>query len=223
MTSAQLPPTTAVADVALVHGHRASLTPPLRSMTGVAVPVLGVARTVALAPGPGDDGLQPLYDLLSNELGGSVLVIAGGATVEAAVFGQIIARAARQVGVLAALVDGGIRDRHLLGGEGVTVFARREATCGAVGLAHVSALGAVVTVGDTIVADGDSVLCDGDGAVCLPAADSRRWMAEASALAAAEELVLAELAAAGPLNVAYRHKRDEINRIRTSAPLPAHT
>lgn len=223
MSSRALPPTTTAADVALVHGHRGSLTPPLRAMTRASAPTLGPARTVMLAPGPGDGGLQPLYDLLSEALAGGVLVIAGCGAVDAAVFGQIIARAARQVGVVAALVDGAIRDRHLLEAEGVAVFARQEATCGAVGLAHVQAIGAVVTVGDTTVADGDAVLCDEDGAVSLPAAVSERWLAEASALAAAEAIVLAELAAGAPLNLAYRSKRDAISRIRMSARVPAQT
>lgn len=216
-----LPPTTSVADVALVHGHHVCLTPPLRPMTHMAAAVHGSALTVTITQGPGGEGLQPLYDMLSRDLGGSTLVVAGGAAVGGAVFGQIIARAARQVGVVAVVVDGGIRDRELLAGEGIAVFARNEMTSGAVGLAHVSATGEEVTLGCTTVRQGDLILCDGGGAVCLPAEDAQRWLHQATALAAAEDVVLAKLADGTPLNVAYRMKRDEINRIRESAPLPA--
>lgn len=210
-----LPPTTTVADVLLMHGLSGCLTPPLRTIAAPGVPVCGPAVTVEFAPGAVDGGFDSLYALLSSDdIAGRVLVIAGLAGVPGAAWGQILSRAASRRGAVAAVVDGAVRDVDLLGGEWLAVCAASVHTAGAPAHAHVAAIGAGVRIGDTPVEQDDVVLVDGAGAVRLPREQADMLLAQARALAVAEDRVLAELAAGHPLSDAYHHKRTAQAAIR---------
>jgi 4-hydroxy-4-methyl-2-oxoglutarate aldolase len=202
-----IPPTTTLADVLLLHGVPGCLTPPLRTMAAPAAPVCGRAVTVTFVPGGVDGGFDQLYRLLSGDLTGTVLVLAGMRDVPGAVWGQILSRACARRGAVAAVVDGAVRDVSLLGGEGLAVCAATVHTAGAPALAHVASIGAVVHIGDVPVADGDTVAVDAAGAVRLPRAQAAMLIQHATALAAAEDRVLEDLAAGRHLSDAYHHKR----------------
>lgn len=218
MTAAATPPTTALVDVASARGFSTCLTPPLRPVFAPPAPICGTAVTVLLEPGAGGTGLGPLYELLSSQLSGRVLVIAGGGGVAGAVFGQILARAAVRGGLVAAVVDGAVRDVATFADEGLPLVALTEHTGGVGDLAHVAATRCQVWIGSTPVADGDLVVLDRGGAASLPAAHASALLEDAVALAQAEEHVLADLAAGLPLTTAYRHKRAATERLRSIAP-----
>src|SRR6187549_1344723 len=95
------PPASAIADVLALWGGDGALTPPLQPIVAGARPVIGAARTIALASGPSGPGLAPLYDVLGDSLAGEVLVIAGAHTVHGAVWGEILATAAAAAGAVA--------------------------------------------------------------------------------------------------------------------------
>ena len=112
----RLPPTTALADVLQLRGLNGWLAPPLVPVAVSPVGVSGPAVTVALGlgSGPGGVGLAPLHDLLSDDLGGGVVVVAGAGGVAGAVWGEILSVAAAASGAVAVLVDG----RGRCGGRG---------------------------------------------------------------------------------------------------------
>lgn len=213
---APLPPTTTLADVLLMHGMPGALTPPLRTMFAPQGGVCGRAVTVQMAPGGVDGGFDQLYALLSEDLGDSVLVIAGMDGVPGAVWGQILSRAARRRGAVAVLVDGAVRDVSLLESEGLAVWAASEHTAGAPGQAHVVATRGTVRVGDVSIDDQDLVVADPAGAVRLPAAHAETLLGCARELAEAEERVLEDLAAGLRLNQAYHHKKAAQTAIRST-------
>ncbi len=126
--------TTALADVLAILGRRGWLSPPLFEFAPTAELVTGVATTIAMAPGPDPSGgaFEKLYARLDDDLSSRIVVIGGAGEIDAAVWGQILSRAARRAGAIAAVIDGCIRDRVHLAGEGLPVWARRECTVGGV-------------------------------------------------------------------------------------------
>jgi len=210
-----LPPSTTLADVLLLHGTPGCLTPPLHTVAAPRRPLCGRAVTVQMAPGAVDGGFDPLYALLSQDLDGAVLVIAGMAAIPGAVWGQILSRAAQRRGALGAVIDGAVRDVALLDGERLPVWAASEHTAGAPGLAHVFATGATVHIGATPIDEGDLILADAAGAVRLPGADAHLLLSQAQDLAAAEDRLLADLAAGLRLTDAYHHKKAAQAAIRS--------
>jgi regulator of RNase E activity RraA len=211
---APIPPSTTLADVLLMHGIDGCLTPPLRTVSAPRSPVYGRAITVQMAPGAVDGGFDPLYELLSSDLAGVVLVVAGMAGIPGAVWGQILSRAAARQGAAGTLVDGAVRDVALLESEHHPVWAASEHTAGAPGQAHVSSIRATVRVGGSSIDDGDIVVADAAGAVRLPQADAEMLLSHARALAEAEERVLEDLASGRRLSEAYHHKRTAQSAIR---------
>jgi 4-hydroxy-4-methyl-2-oxoglutarate aldolase len=211
-----LPPTTTLADVLLMHGMAGCVTPPLRTVCAPSRPVCGRAVTVQMAPGWVDGGFDPLYALLSEDLAGAVLVIAGMRAIPGAVWGQILSRAAQRRGAVAVLVDGAVRDVGLLDGERLPVWASAEHTAGAPGQAHVVATRGTVRLGDVAIDDQDVVVADAAGVVRLPSAHVDTLIACAHDLAAAEERVLEDLAAGLRLTDAYHHKKTAQVAIRNA-------
>jgi regulator of RNase E activity RraA len=210
-----LPPTTALADVLLIRGFRGVLSPPLTSFTTLDQRVTGRARTLRLARAePPLGSLERLYTLLDEDLTGGVVVVVGAEAIEAAVWGQILSRAARRAGAAAAIVGGAVRDRVALTGEGLPVWGQIERTVGAVGMAQVVAVDETVTIGEATIEPGDTVVVDDLGAVALPEKHADDLLAGANDLTAGEEALLTELASNTKLARAYEHKRRAVQRIR---------
>lgn len=203
-----VPSSTAIADVLALAGRPGAVSPPLVYIAGDA-PVLGVAVTVHMAPGPGAEGgaFEPLYDLLSSDLCGSVVVVGGAAEVPDAVWGEILSRAAALAGADGVLIDAAVRDRQRLQREGVAVWGGPAATVGAVGAVHVEAISVPVTIGEVLIQPGDTVVMDEDGAVVLASRDAEEILDRARRYAEAEDQVLGALTAGETLSEAYRYKR----------------
>jgi 4-hydroxy-4-methyl-2-oxoglutarate aldolase len=201
-----IPPSTAVADVLALRGHGGWLSPPLK----VAFPgtASGAARTVSLQPGTGGFGL--LYELLSSDLAGRVLVV-DTPDDDVAVWGALLGTAAANAGAAAVVVGGAVRD---VGGLALPTWARTVATVGPAGALEVAAIGNAAEIGGVAVADGDAVVVDDDGVVCLHAATAEAVLADARAYAEAEDKVAVDLLAGTPLRDAYRHKADVVARLK---------
>jgi regulator of RNase E activity RraA len=201
-----MPSTTAVADVLALRGHGGWLSPPLRAaFPGAAT---GTARTVTLQPGGGGFGL--LYELLSSDLGGRVVVV-DSPDDDMAVWGALLGTAAAGAGAAAVVVAGAVRD---VAGLALPTWARATATVGPAGALEVAAIGGTVDVGGVQVADGDTLLVDDDGVVCLHAAGAADVLRDAQEYADAEDRVAADLLAGVPLRDAYRHKADAVARLK---------
>jgi regulator of RNase E activity RraA len=214
-----VPPSTAVADVLSLYGLRGWLSPPLHGFHVPSQPVLGSALTVQLEP---SDGTAPpfeeLYELLSTDLSGRVIVIAGADDCHGGVWGQILSRAARRSGAVGALIAGRVRDVAALLTEDLPVWAYAQATVGPAGTLRIRAFHSLVQLGDVTVAPGSIVIQDSSGVVVLPSGGPpvERLLENATDYAAAESRVLAELADGVPLSEAYRHKRSILRRIRAA-------
>lgn len=206
----ELPPVSAIADVLALGGSDGWLTPPLRPVVAPNGAVSGRAVTVQLRAVPEGGGLGELQRLLSGDLSGSVVVIAGAVPVGGAVWGEILSRAARAAGAAAVLVDGFVRDRTAMAAEGLPVYATDEAVVGPAGRAAVVAVGVPVTIGGCEVAPGDVVVGDAGGVVRVASDASAAVLDDARRYAEAEARVLDRLAAGETLLDAYTSKRDAV-------------
>lgn len=209
-----VPPVSAVADVLVLHGLDGWLTPPLSTVVPASEPTWLMARTVLLEEADSGPGLAVLYELLSDDLTGVALVIAGAADIGGAVWGEILSRAARLAGASAVLVDGAVRDRAAMAAEGLAVFARRQVVVGPNGRAHAIAIDVPVMVGDVSVRRGDAVVIDASGAARIEAEHADGVIDDAKRYAAAEEQLLEALAAGQPMSTAYRIKRHAVQELQ---------
>jgi 4-hydroxy-4-methyl-2-oxoglutarate aldolase len=122
--------------------------------------VEGPARTVALTPG---DNLA-LHVAIAEALPGEILVALGAGGADHGIFGEILAQAAVQRGVVALVTDGRIRDRERVTALGLAVWAAGTSPRKA-GKSVAGDRRPHVTSGATTVAHGDHVVADDDGVV----------------------------------------------------------
>ncbi|GAA5058235.1 4-hydroxy-4-methyl-2-oxoglutarate aldolase [Thermocatellispora tengchongensis] len=207
-----VPPTTAIADVLQLRGQNGWLSPPLRPVYRSQA-ILGAARTIRLAKGPGPEGLKPLHRLLDEDLEGRIIVIAGAQVAAGAVWGEILTRAALASGAFGVLVEGGVRDADSFRDLELPVWALYEATAGPGFDVHVASIGEPVEISGVTVTDGDSIVMDWNGVVVLPSDDD--VLGDACAYADAEENVVIALRDGSTLAEAYRYKADMVAKIRT--------
>ena len=208
-----LPPVSAIADVLALFGFDGWLTPPLSPIVPASAPTMGHALTVELCAEQEGTGLAPLHRLISGDLQGQVVVIAGGRPIGGAVWGEIMSRAARQQHATAVLLDGIARDAGAMLDEGLPVYAAELAVVGPAGRASLRGVGEPVTIGGVVVAPGDAVIVDASGAVRVPVADCERVLTAARTYAAAEEQVMGALAAGEALIDAYRFKKATVGAL----------
>jgi 4-hydroxy-4-methyl-2-oxoglutarate aldolase len=211
---ARLPSSTCFADVLQLHGRRGWLTPPLVRIAPGHATVLGHALTVELVAGDDGPGVGEVHRLLSSDLTGRVLVIAGPPGFPDACFGGMLAQAGALQGMRALVVDGLVRDVTAMDGLGIPVWARGPATVSPGGRTHVVAVDAPVEIAGVTVAPGDTVVADADGAVVIGAAIAARVLDDVAEYAAAEAEVEAALVRGCRLVDAYGHKRVGVAAIR---------
>lgn len=215
-----VPAVSAIADVLALWGHDGWLSPPLVPVVASSAPIIGRARTIGVTVGATGPGMTPIYELLSNDLKGRIVVIAGAHRLPGAVFGEILGRAAQQCGAAGVLVDGGVRDRPDMADLGLPVYARDERVVGPNGLAHVTSFGQVVAIDTTVgvtttVSDADHVVIDATGCVRIAATVGLDAVLDAARrYAAAEELVSSLMAEGESLRTAYRHKKAVVDELK---------
>lgn len=213
-----LAPVSAVADVLALWGLDGWLTPPLRSVVDAPSVVCGRALTVQVMAGDTGPGFAGIYDVLSGDLAGRVVVIAGAQDVQGAVFGEILAAAAHGRGAVGVLVDGWVRDRSDMRAIGMPVLAAGERVVGPYGTAHLVGVDTTVDVDGVAVASGDVIVIDESGCVRVPADVAPQVLDAASRYAAAEALVAAALAEGELLTSAYRHKKAVVAELSAIDP-----
>jgi 4-hydroxy-4-methyl-2-oxoglutarate aldolase len=211
-----IPPVSAIADVLALCGLDGWLTPPLVPVVPATQPMMGSALTIELYADPVGTGLSPLHQLVSHELLGHVVVIAGARPIGGAIWGEIMSRAAHQQRATAVLLDGIARDANAMIDEGLPVYAAELAVVGPAGRASMRSIGEPVGVGGVVIAPGDPVIVDASGAVRVPVLDCDRVLDAARTYAAAEEQVMAALAAGAPLVEAYRFKKAMVGELTTT-------
>lgn len=146
--------------------------------------VAGPAFTVQ---GIGGDNLA-LHRAVAAAPAGSVLVVdLQGA--QHGHWGEILAVAARQRGILGLVVDGGVRDTAEQAELGFPVFARHITVVGT-GKDHPGRFDAPVRVGGVVVRPGDLVVGDADGVVVVPAEAAHKTLDRSDDRVAAEERAL---------------------------------
>jgi 4-hydroxy-4-methyl-2-oxoglutarate aldolase len=209
-----LPPVSAMADVLALWGHDGWLTPPLTTVVAPTVVCAGRARTVRLVAGDEGPGFMPLYELLSSDLRGDVVVVADAHLAPGAVWGEILALAAANAGATAVLVDGAVRDVDDMRSIGVPVYAAALQVVGPAGKAHVVAIDDPVTLGSVVVAAGDVVVADASGCLRIGSDAYGDVLDAARRYADGESQVVAALRAGEPLTSAYIHKSQVVKELR---------
>jgi 4-hydroxy-4-methyl-2-oxoglutarate aldolase len=109
-------------------------------------------------------------------------------------WGEVLAVAAQQRGILGLVIDGGVRDRQELQALNFSVFSRRDSVRGT-GKQAPGQLNVPIVVGGVQVSTGDLVVGDVDGVVVLPSERVAAILDEADRRVAHEHDILNALRA----------------------------
>ncbi|MDT2007461.1 RraA family protein [Rhodococcus opacus] len=151
--------------------------------------VAGPAYTVQ---GAGGDNLA-LHNAVAAAPAGHVLVAAlGGA--QHGHWGEVLAVAAQQRGLLGLIIDGGVRDTVELAGIDFPVFSRGISIVGTRKV-YQGGLGVPITVGGVRITTGDLVVGDADGVVAIPLEHVTDVLDRSDARVADEKRIFDELRA----------------------------
>ena len=206
--------TSAIADVLALRGQSGWLTPPLSPIVPARCPVVGEVVTVQLERREVGSDFKPMYDVLSGDQQGRVLVIAGAISIGGAIWGEILPVAARQAGFVGVAIDGFVRDLTALQGLELPIYASGTAVVGPLGRAHFVSVNEPVEILGQNVFSGDHLVMDDAGCVVLPAHESSEILVAAAQYEKGEEEVLSALSSGERLNSAYRYKADVVSRLK---------
>jgi 4-hydroxy-4-methyl-2-oxoglutarate aldolase len=117
---------------------------------------------------PGDN--LAIHVAVARAPAGSVLVVDVGDEDELGYWGEVLTTAAESRGIVALVIDGGVRDTSALQSHGFPVFATTVALRGA-SKDRPGTVGAPVEVGEVSVAAGDWLVGDADGVVVADRVD----------------------------------------------------
>lgn len=148
--------------------------------------ICGPAATVRCAP---YDNLA-LHRALAEVAPGQVLVVDSSQAYDGALFGEIMAAAARARGAAGIVLDAQARDSAAIRALSFPTFCRGVAIRGA-GKGAEGARGIPVVCGGVAVSPGDLVLGDADGVVVVPAALAREVLERTRQRLEWEERVMA--------------------------------
>jgi 4-hydroxy-4-methyl-2-oxoglutarate aldolase len=180
--------TTAICDVAR---DVRVMSPALRCRS--AAPILcGPALTVRCR-----DDFLGVVQAIERAVPGEVLVVDGGGR-EAALAGELFARAALGKGLAGIIVDGGYRDMRFVATCPLPVYSRHVGPMAGTTVRPVT-VGGTVSCGGVTVTAGDLVIADLDGIVVLDPADAEAHLTAAADVMAAEERVVERLNAGATL------------------------
>jgi RraA family protein len=121
---------------------------------------------------------------------GDVIVIDGEGSIERALWGDLMARRARDRGIAGVVIDGAVRDIEEIAALGFPVFAITSVPTGPLRELE-GTVGQPISCGGLAVAPGDFVYGDADGVVIVPAPAHQATLERAREILAEE---LAELA-----------------------------
>jgi 4-hydroxy-4-methyl-2-oxoglutarate aldolase len=167
----------------------------------------GPAVTVACPPG---DNLM-IHLAVEHCRPGDVLVLAMTPPTGDGVLGELLATSLRAHGVIAAVVDAGVRDVAELRSMGFPVWSRWVSAQGTA-KEGVGSVNRPVVCGGCQINPGDVIVADDDGVVCVPAGDAER-VAEAAGRRLAHEAALRARLAAGELSADLLGLREVAERL----------
>lgn len=173
------------ANVSDVLGSMGVMRPTIQSMVP-GCSFVGRAFTVKAYPG----SILTVHRALYEAGSGDVLVVDGeGDSGAGALLGEIMALECRTKGIVAAVIDGAVRDKPGLVEQGFPVFARavtpRVGTNRRLGQIHVP-----VSCGGVVVRPGDLIVGDDNGVVAIPGNREEGLAAALEAQRAKEEKLI---------------------------------
>jgi 4-hydroxy-4-methyl-2-oxoglutarate aldolase len=177
-------------------GRIGALPPAIRPVGAPGATLHGPAFTVTC----GQRDNLALHHAIASAPAGSVLVCQTGGHHDAGYVGEIMVRAALARGLAGLVIDGCVRDGAAIVASGWPVFARGLSVQGTTKDPRlVQACGGrlrfATGAGGVDVDPGDLVLGDADGVVVVPAARAAEVLAASAEREAAEQAIMARLAA----------------------------
>ena len=185
-----------VANIADCMNRLASINAGLRPYNQA--PLLGTALTVRV---PGGDNLM-FYKAIELAQPGDVLVIAAGGALDRALCGEIMVNYARKKGVAGFVIDGCIRDSGIISGLDFPVYAKGLTPNGPYKNGP-GEIGLPVAMGGQVICSGDIIVGDADGLLTVKPEEAIGLVAEAKAVSAKEEMMLADIEAGRGLDLAW--------------------
>lgn len=212
----------AISDVLALIGQRGWLSPPLISIVTAPKPISSRALTFRLEMGDEGPGLIPLYEALSNNLASRSIVL-DAQRIDGAVWGEILATAALNAEISAALIFGSARDRSAIQSIGIPTYGSREIVVGPAGRAHVREVGGIVTINapaSVNINQDDIIVCDESGCVVIPQSMAATVLTAAEEYERAESATVTALKSKEPLTSAYIHKKRIVESIASELGRP---
>jgi 4-hydroxy-4-methyl-2-oxoglutarate aldolase len=115
-----------------------------------------------------DDNLSVREAIQAPHATGSVLIVAGGSTSRTATIGGLMALEMQNVGIIALVTDGLVRDaREIRQMQQFSVWCRGVTPAASQKQGPV-VVGGSISIGGTLIRDGDLVIADDDGVVIWP-------------------------------------------------------
>lgn len=147
-----------------------SMDPDIKPLVSDGKTLIGPAVTTKWEVGPLDDVEdinRYVYDPLDQAVAGTIWVIESGTDEIYSMFGDIIAQACAQNGMLGAVTDNGCRDIVEIEKHGFAVFAKKTVPYGPKGLKPTGA-NVPITCGGVDIEPGDLIAADVDGVIVIP-------------------------------------------------------
>lgn len=144
---------------------------------------------------PAGDNL-PIHHAIYAANPGDILVVDCGGALEYGYWGEVMARAAKQVDIAGLVIWGGVRDSRQLVAMGFPVFAANICIRGTGKDPEApGTIGQPVTIGDVTIHAGDLVVGDADGVVVIASGQAAKTIFEAESREQAEQALFSELRA----------------------------
>jgi regulator of RNase E activity RraA len=146
------------------------LSPTIRPIQASVKPLIGRAATARSEPV--DEAPERPYAALMEAMGllgrGEILIVAAGGGARSAIFGGLLATAARASGAVGCIVDGAIRDTSELARLEFPTFATGFSPADSYGRDEVVEYGRPVICGGVEIHPGQLIIADIDGVVAIP-------------------------------------------------------
>jgi 4-hydroxy-4-methyl-2-oxoglutarate aldolase len=157
--------------------------------------LVGYAATMLMADqyDYGKDTFKLQFQAIDALKEGEVMMVAGGGTERAALWGELLSTAARYRGARGVVIDGMARDIKLIIEMGFPSFARGVIPTSSKGRVIAIDQGCPVEMGGVKVHQGDLVVADLDGIVVVPKDIIDEVIKKALEVASSETLTRAEL------------------------------
>lgn len=149
-----------------------------------------------------EDPKDPAGDFLDDVQPGQIVAIDNRGRTDSTVWGDIMAIAAKRMGVEATFIDGVCRDVPGIRDADYPIFSRGYYMITGKGRTKVEAVNVPVVLSDVIIRPGDILFGDDSGAIAMPAGRVAEILAVAKEIAAAEAQIIERVRAGATLREA---------------------